>query len=76
MPVSPKMSMTFKYTLRQTVKDSFVLFASRVKDQANKEVSGVFYKVELQKVDKPNSYRIEEILRTQTIPPGRKKVLR
>lgn len=79
-----RMPFTRRYTPRWTVElfvvtDGNTTASSvgyRVKDQADEEVSSIFYGAELQKVDQPDSYRIEEILKTQTIRHGGKKILR
>lgn len=73
------MPFPLRYTPRRTV-ELFGLIgvdmaaspvAYRVKDQANEEVSGIFYETKIQKFVKPNSYKIDEILKKQTIRPGK-----
>lgn len=76
-----RMPFTRGYTPRWT-RELFVVnaieteaqpVAYRVEDQSGEPIKGLFYEAELQKVDKPDVYRIEEILKQQTVRRGGKK---
>ena len=62
------------FTVSRVMTDQS-LVKYRVKDYDGNEVEGAFYEQELNHVTKPETYRIEEVIKTRKIKGGKKEYL-